>query len=243
MKRYVLFYQNYTGAPFHWSFDHVWSLCVEEHFYIMLPILFLIVQRLFPARLQTNFLFLFVLLTIGAGIAFKFLSFYFTNSKDTFSGTHNRIDALAWGVLLNLLLSYFGEKWRQSKLRIPAFLVGLALLAAAIYLHDAYDHIIFEKIFFHSIIPIAFFLMLAGLYYTDFSAWKPLRVIAYYSYNWYLWHPIYVIVFTVWLGNTVTGLLAFMATSFATAVLFTVLVEEPFLARRKAILGRIFRKG
>ena len=28
-KRYFLFYQNYTGAPFHWSFDHVWSLCVE----------------------------------------------------------------------------------------------------------------------------------------------------------------------------------------------------------------------
>ena len=37
-KRYVFFYQNYTGQPFHWSFDHVWSLCVEEHFYIMLPL-------------------------------------------------------------------------------------------------------------------------------------------------------------------------------------------------------------
>lgn len=44
MKRYLFFYQNYTGAPFHWSFDHVWSLCVEEHFYILLPILFILIQ-------------------------------------------------------------------------------------------------------------------------------------------------------------------------------------------------------
>ncbi len=36
--RYLFFYQNYTGIPFHWGFDHVWSICVEEHFYILLPI-------------------------------------------------------------------------------------------------------------------------------------------------------------------------------------------------------------
>ena len=28
IKRYLFFYQNYTGTPFHWSFDHVWSLCI-----------------------------------------------------------------------------------------------------------------------------------------------------------------------------------------------------------------------
>ncbi len=104
IDRHLFFFQNYTGLPFHWSFDHVWSLCVEEHFYIVVPIMFLVVQACVPRSHRLKTIFVLVVLTILAGIVFKHLSYFFTNSKDTYSATHNRIDALAWGVMLNLLI-------------------------------------------------------------------------------------------------------------------------------------------
>jgi peptidoglycan/LPS O-acetylase OafA/YrhL len=35
--RYLFFYKNFFGNQYHWCFEHVWSLCVEEHFYILFP--------------------------------------------------------------------------------------------------------------------------------------------------------------------------------------------------------------
>ncbi|MEP7264074.1 MAG: acyltransferase [Bacteroidota bacterium] len=240
LKRYLFFYQNYTGLPFHWSFDHVWSLCVEEHFYILLPIMFLIIQH-FVQDKQKKALLIFVILTIIAGIAFKYISYFFTNSQDTYSATHNRIDALAWGVLLNLIITYKGDKIKSLGFTIITFLSGLFIFSLALYFAINYDYLLFERIYFHSIIPMSFFLMLLGLYYVDFSMLKPLRFIAYYSYNWYLWHPIFVFFITRHLGNTTTGLITYLIVTFLIAVIMTTLIEETFLRKRKVVLDKIFK--
>ncbi|MDB5273311.1 MAG: hypothetical protein JWO58_1678 [Chitinophagaceae bacterium] len=240
LKRYLLFYQNYTGAPYHWSFDHVWSLCVEEHFYILLPLLFLTVQWFFKGNHQVKALFIFVILTILAGIAFKFCSYYLTNGKDTYAGTHNRIDALAWGVLLNLLLTYAGEKIKNKKFSAIAFVSGSLIFIAAVYFAIRFDRTLYFHIYFHSILPFAFFLMLMGAYHVDFSRWKVLRFIAYYSYNWYLWHPVFAIFFTEHFGNTFTGVLLYLVVSFLMAMLATVCIEEYFLGKRKTVLSKLF---
>lgn len=84
--------------------------------------------------------------------------------------------------------------------------------------------------------------MLLGVYYLDFSAWKPLRFISYYSFNWYLWHPIFVLVCSKFFGVTWWGLLLYMLISFLTAMIFTILIEEKFLSKREAILARIFKQ-
>lgn len=241
LKRYLFFYQNYTGQPFHWSFDHVWSLCVEEHFYILLPILFVLIQTFVNDKNKAGVLLTFTLLIIAAGIGFKFCSYYLTHSKDTYSGTHNRIDALAWGVLLNLVISYRGEKLRLLKFSYLISIAGLLILAAAIYLSIRLNGPLFNKIYFHSIVPFSFFLMLLGVYYANFSKLKVIRYIAYYSYNWYLWHPIFVLYIKAHFGVGVPALVLYLAVSFITAVILTTVVEEPFLQRRKAIVDRLFK--
>ncbi len=241
LKRYLFFYQNYTGIPFHWSFDHVWSLCVEEHFYIMLPIMFIMIQNFFPDKHKIKTLFVFVILTIIAGIVFKHCSYFLTISKDTYSATHNRIDALAWGVLLNLIITFHEEKIRSIKFKFFAFMSGLAVFIVSLYFSIYFSNTIFEKIYFHSIIPISFFLMLLGLYHVNFSKLKPLRFIAYYSYNWYLWHPIFVFYTTRHFGNTMLGLLIYLAVTFLMAVITTIFIEETFLEKRSMILDKIFK--
>lgn len=228
IKRYIFFYQNYTGQPFHWSFDHVWSLCVEEHFYIMLPILFIVIQRSYNDR---RVLLSAVCLVIVAGILFKYLALIYTNSKDTYSGTHNRIDALAWGVLLSIIINFYPELMKRI-----SFVIGLLLFIAAMWMEINLESVIYHKVIFHSFLPICFFLMISGLYDFDFSRLKWLRLIAYYSYNWYLWHPIFAIGINYLFGNTITGLLVYAVASFVTAIIFTVIVEEPFLEMRKKVI-------
>ncbi|MDP4261652.1 MAG: acyltransferase [Bacteroidota bacterium] len=240
MLRYIFFYQNYTGLPFHWPFDHIWSLCVEEHFYILLPILFIIIKGLFSNN--RNFLFLSVAGLIAAGIVFKILSIYFTNSKDTYSATHNRIDALGWGVMLGILVTYFENYWKKVKWLFLLFILGAILFAADVLILIYSKNYFFEKVIFHSVVPFCFFLMLLGLYYRDFSRWKPIRFIAYYSYNWYLWHPIFVWIISKYVGINVMGLVTYMIVSFLTAMLFTILVEERFLSIRETVMGRIFKR-
>ena len=127
MKRYLLFYQNYTGEPFHWSFDHIWSLCVEEHFYILLPLLFLIIRYLGSNR---RLLIIALVIVILLGFFFKFFMLNYTIGKDTYSATHNRIDALAWGVLLNVIIKLNLFNLRNNPyLSSLFFLVSLLLLS------------------------------------------------------------------------------------------------------------------
>jgi len=234
----LLFYQNYTGGPFHWSFDHVWSLCVEEHFYVLLPLLFLVIQRL---KRRKGSLFVTVSLMILAGIVCKVLVQVYTHSKDTYSATHTRIDGLAWGVLLNLLVRFYEVEYRKLKRLHLLFSAGLGLFVGALVVEAHTSSAIYHNVIFRSIVPLCFFLMLSGLYFYDFSKWRLLRVVAYYSYNWYLWHPVFVLMVSQRVGKTLFGLLVYLMITFVAAVVFTVLVEEACLAKRDLVLKRLFK--
>jgi peptidoglycan/LPS O-acetylase OafA/YrhL len=238
LKRYLLFYQNYTGTPFHWSFDHVWSLCVEEHFYIFLPIFFILLQKFFIKN-QIFWVFTFVLLTILLGVFFKYYSYYYTNSHDTYSATHNRIDALGWGVLLNLIFNY-SKKVKELKL-IYFFVSGVLLFMLLIYLNISLNNEIFNKIYFHSLVPFAFFLMLLGLYFYDFSNLKFIRFVAYFSYNWYLWHPIFAIYFTNTFGDSFISLIFYLVFTFIISIFTTIFVEEKILKQRSKFIEKYFK--
>lgn len=238
--RYVFFYQNFTGAPFHWPFDHIWSLCVEEHFYILLPLLFLFIIAIF--KHSRSMLTLAVAGLILAGIAFKFFSVRYTPGIDTYSTTHNRIDALGWGVLLGILVNYYEDVLRKIKWLNLLFVFGALLFAASIFALIQLKSLYFEKAVFFTLSPFCFFLMLLGLYYYDFSKWKPFRFVAYYSYNWYLWHPLFVLIIGKYFGVNGLGLLIYIIVSFLMAMTFTILIEERFLAIRETVLNRIFKK-
>ena len=240
MKRYLLFYQNYTGLPFHWSFDHVWSLCVEEHFYILLPLMFLFVQRFVSEQRRKFMLYFFVIATIFAGVGFKALSWYFTDGKDTYSATHNRLDGLAWGVLLNLIIYDYGNRIKSSPYLKLLFFFGLMIFLIAIYVSSVINSELYNRVFLPSLVPIAYFLMLMAVYYMNFSGWFPVRFIAYYSYNWYLWHSVFVYFIYDIFGDTLLGLFIYMVLSFSISVIMTITIEEFFLKRREKILNKWF---
>lgn len=242
-SRLLLFYQNYTGGTVI-IFGHVWSLCVEEHFYIILPILFLIVNKLGSnpsSRLRLFWMMIFGF--IISGVLFKCFSINFLRSKDTFSGTHNRLDALGWGLLL-AAIHILHEKWfRTLQIRKYFFLLGIFLFALMIFILETGDSYFFMKVVFRSVIPISFFLMIGGTLYHDFSSWLPLRFISYYSYNWYLWHPLFGSLVIYFFGSGIPGLLVYIGFTFLVAMVLTILIEEPVLRWRDRLMPSLFSAG
>lgn len=99
------------------------------------------------------------------------------------------------------------------------------------------ESIFYHKEVLHSIVPVFFFLMISGTYYHDFSKLKSLRVIGYYSYNWYLWHPVFSVIITQNIGAGFNGLLTYLLFSFIVGVFFTILIEEPALKMRNKYLN------
>src|SRR6266478_4266045 len=98
----VLFVQNYE----HGTWDHTWTLAVEEHFYIFLP-LFLLVLIRFSSNRQNPFRSVpWTALTVaGMCLAFRATSVYWgtPNFHMAYTATHDRMDALFFGVLLGYL--------------------------------------------------------------------------------------------------------------------------------------------
>jgi len=221
--KYLLFYQNYTAEA-----SHIWSLCVEEHFYILLPILFIILQQL-QGALKLKMMKIAVCSIIVAGILFKFASYYLTNSHATFAGTHNRIDGLAWGVLLCIRFS------ENSVVKKPVIyaVAGLLTLSSSVVasIYSPY----FKTLLLHSFAPFSFYLIITGLYHVDFSRHGLLRIISYYSYNIFLWHTLIGGFILNKFGFSFLTLIVYLFASVIVGALATILIEEPFLKLRESI--------
>jgi peptidoglycan/LPS O-acetylase OafA/YrhL len=102
----VFYYYNYS-IFLNWNclppvgMDVVWSLCVEEHFYILFPLLYLtMMRRRISTQRQTQFL----LLLCGLELVWRFvlLLVLHKNWMWTYAATDARFDSILWGCILAL---------------------------------------------------------------------------------------------------------------------------------------------
>ena len=108
---YLFFYRNFIGGPFYWSFDHIWSLCVEEHFYFFFPLLLILIRMIRKPTIKGMYVIAFAM--IVGGFIIKMLIYKYTNSQDTYSASYNRLDQFGYGILLFLLLNI--RQWRPKE--------------------------------------------------------------------------------------------------------------------------------
>jgi peptidoglycan/LPS O-acetylase OafA/YrhL len=173
----------------------LWSLAVEEHFYLLLPFALLLFKG---ARTR-----LFVVaVAVVVPLALRVWIFYIENplvaDRINYNFTLTRIDAIAWGVLLTLMLE-------QKKIRPPTgswighLLVwggGCLMVASMVHWTEAYE--IAWKYTFQS---IAIGIFVVGVLFAFNYAWlrallekKPVVHLGRISYELYLWHlPVYTI--------------------------------------------------
>jgi peptidoglycan/LPS O-acetylase OafA/YrhL len=258
--REILFVQNYRYA----IWGHTWSLAVEEHFYIALALLLLVLARYSSNRTdpfrKVPQIFLLVAVTC---LSLRILTIALTPPGKFFTSsvmnlTHTRIDALFFGVLLGYLFHFRPETitnfCRPALNRVALGILSVALLSCC-YFFSRDDH--FQLTFGLTFLYLGFGgLLILCLEVRDILTGRVARIaekvgtgcayLGTYSYSIYLWHAPFLVNVPVFLRKFVRVQLSgiasigfYMLGSCALGIAMAKLIEFPVLRIRDRYFPRL----
>jgi len=226
----LLFVQNYGPA----LFPHTWSLAVEEHFYLLLPLLLMALR----GKGGTPFA---ALPRVFGAIAVAALAARFLTPpcrdlwlKTHLFPTHLRIDSLLFGVVLAWCFHFHHEALIRFVGRWRAALAVLAVLFFAL----PFAIELGTGWYLHTLGLTANYLasgacLLLALYFQP--RWRALAFVGAHSYSIYLWHIPIRYFGLAWVPRDwppAVSVPIYFALSIAAGVLAAKLVETSFLALR-----------
>lgn len=214
---------------------HMWSLAVEEQFYLLWPLIMLIGLRVFPRRGQMLY-FIFILASISA-LTMVLLYEPGRDPSRVYFGTDTR----AFGLLIGAGLAIIWPSYKRSSNASPFVRLGLdtagtAALVLVLYMMwktDRYDASLYQGgmviLSLASAVVVAVLAHPAALLGKILGS-KPLRWIGVRSYGIYLWHyP--VIILTSPDGNPIGNSVLHTSLQVAASVILASLswkyIEEP----------------
>ncbi|RUL74954.1 acyltransferase family protein [Dyella choica] len=185
----VNLFVDYAAHP---GFSHVWSLCVEEHFYLLFPLMaWFLVRRGSPGLVIT-----LALGVLASGMLLRGLLWYHSQDRYLeviYYPTYNRLDGLLAGVLLAAVELYRPLFWSACLRRANTLLLplGIALLLSAILIfRDKTSH--FAVVAGYPVLALAMALLVwAGTHPSGLLAKlcvPGVRWLAITSYSLYLIH-------------------------------------------------------
>ena len=182
----IFYLQNYVGQV--WG--HTWSLAIEEHFYLLLPLLLIVLARRqqgarFGGVIPVYGVVALICLTLRWDLRRIPFDFY-----THLTPTHLRIDSLLIGVVVAYLYHLRPEvlrPWFGARRRGALALVCAALVAPPFVYPIEVPWITWLGFWLYSLGFAA--LLIAGLgTRLEGRAWGPLAAIGVHSYSIYLWH-------------------------------------------------------
>lgn len=240
----ILFYYNYYNIT-HSDIDTVnglnvlWSLSVEEHFYLIWPAIFVLLSR-------GSIRLVHIIWLLAAILAWRYIRFYVVGSDEwtIYITTDTRFDSLLYGCILALLI------WRGDARRLfPAGRAAVAicvfalamLLFAFVWRDDAFRSTLRYTIQGLALTPLFYY----AVAYPDSPVfrplnWAPVRRIGVYSYTMYLAH--YVIIGILKnLGLDISNSIVFTPVAIAASIVYAALLyeiaEKPFQPLRARLKG------
>jgi peptidoglycan/LPS O-acetylase OafA/YrhL len=251
--RFLTFTQNFgLDLSQHGAFSHAWSLCIEEQFYLLLPLLLLLLKS---RRSLWLLPFLFLAgLAVRSFIWYDILpyepSFGKTYYRLIYYPTWSRLDGLIAGVALSALYYFKPATWQKlTRKGNTLTLIAGAMVAGAWFLtHGEHQYEMQGAIFGYPAISIAYgALVLAALSPASFLYRYSSRItkwIATLSYSIYLTHKQLIhltheLLEPRGIGNdTYLSFAICVIVSLLGAGLLHIVIERPFLRLRDRILGR-----
>lgn len=215
-------------ANFHTNLGHLWSLSVEEQFYLVWPITIYLSMKL---KKTEKFLPIFIVLLISFVVVHRTLLWH----DNVFYmriliRTDARLDSLLVGALLALCFRYL-----QISLKILRWSAYIALPLFLVIAYQGPESPFFYTIGFTIVALLALIMIYASVERTwglnTFLEHKWLTFIGKISYGLYLWH---FVVFTFlskhfFVGPRVTRISVGLLLTFAITLFSYFLVEKPFL--------------
>ncbi|QHV99342.1 acyltransferase family protein [Spirosoma endbachense] len=252
--KFLSFTQNFDLDLKHYgTFSHAWSLCVEEHFYLFLPVTLVVYQSLNRFNRAGWLLLVLFLLSFGARLySFKVMYAPYIGHENSwlywykyvYYPTYNRLDGLLIGVAIAGVYTFRPNLWhRVSKHGNLLLAAGILLLILAYLLCEDQQTLI-ASVFGFPLLSIGYGFVVAGAVSpTSFMySWQSTisTSIATLSFAIYLTHKGIIKIThnlvegTNWDSNWV--LIVCVITSFLGALLLNRLIERPFLKIRNRIL-------
>ena len=239
----ALFVQNYFGSV--WG--HTWSLAVEEHFYVFLPLLLILLGRISSnARRPFSALPGICLVLAVLVLALRLLEWNNPQPATFFKRTHLRIDALMFGVLLSYAYTYKRREFQEVARRFhwPLLVGGMWLCMPFFFLPMKALQVVYTLGFTQLYVGCG--LIVVALVVRGVPSNRFTRAIGFcgrHSYSIYLWHLPY----RRWgLGITAdlyggpvppwVMLLAYFGGSIALGIVVATLIEIPVLRLRDRLL-------
>lgn len=233
--RFLTFTQNF-GLQYGQTFTHSWSLCIEEQFYLVLPLAILLLRR-------AGAMWVAMALAVAGAITFRAQAWsdgMQPFSQELYYSTFARFDELLPGVAIAMLKNFHRPLY-QRILRHGNLLLAVGLALACWLLVHFEDETLFITAFGFTLLAVAFsLLLLAAL--SENSVLARVRVpgaesLALWSYAIYLAHkPLYKVV-SEGMGidkHGAPGIALVMLAGVAGGWLLYQVVEQPFMRRRAA---------
>jgi len=222
-------YFNASVAPS--PFQHYWSLSVEEQFYVVWPVLMLVIGIYAGRRFGRKLALLWTLIAImAASLALSSVTTHGAASWAYF-GTPTRMWELAMGAFLAITTSMWTRM--RPALACQMSWLGIVMIALAIFTYDANTRYPGSAV----ILPVlgSAFVIAGGCpgWYKGAELWlrqRPMQFAGQISYSWYLWHWPLLMVLPMYLGHGLNyGEKWFVVVgSFGLSVATYYLVEQPF---------------
>jgi len=230
------------GLPF-MPWTHLWSLAVEEHFYLIFPA-FMVLCRKNWRRVAAILITLLAIVPLWR--AYIMFGTELPYADYNYMMTDARFDSLAWGCLLSVLLHLKGNLKAFKLLLgiIPTALAGLAIIASFLIRDETFRYTLR-----FSLQGAALFILVLNFYFLKalnfaviIAEWRMLAWIGQISYALYLWHvPIYDLVHRSMDRGPISLLITTVASFVISAISFYI-VEKPFVALRKRFGAHIVKR-
>lgn len=236
------------------AFSHAWSLCVEEHFYLFLPLILIGLQAI--RQVKRGYWLLIGFFLFGFAIrAYCFNQLYLPKLADEdnwmywyryiYYPTYSRLDGLLAGVTIAGIYHFLPAFWaRISRYGNLLLVLSLMVLTGAYFLCED-QQTFYASVFGFPLVAIGYGLLVAGAVSPSCFLYKwrskTTTLIATLSYAVYLTHKGVIHMTHELLAdfniNSNLLLLICMVTSLCGAGLLHLAVEKPFMRLRKRIVS------
>ena len=229
------YFDRFAG---HAPLDHMWSLSVEEQFYLFWPLVLFVLLKLTGGKRAP----LVVSTLVLAAVSFGWMAFLFNTGSDAtrvYEGTDTRAGGILLGAALAIALTNAqGYRIPPRLLTIPAALLGVLGIAALFWLLPDYSpHLYNWGLLALSAASVA--VITAALdkrtLTSKFFGLTPLRWIGERSYGIYLWHLPAIVFIPQWENLPWAHPALVTVVAVALAHISWTLVEDP--VRRNGVLA------
>jgi len=241
----IFFWTNYYNLAYGATGDYFvpttgvsWSLAVEEHFYFIFPLVFLMVLRRMNYAGMARIFFLFCAiallwrcwLVLGLNLPAAY----------TYSATDARFDSLLYGCILGVWRNpVFEPEWKFSLRPLAALLIAVILLLITFVLRDE----TFRATLRYTMQGVALFpIFWLAIRYSEWPIfswlnWPFVRYLGAISYTFYLSHGMALIFAGHLVAEKVPRAMLGFVFTFLFSTLMYVLVEHPLAKYRQQLHG------